>query len=70
MCLGAILWANIEQVYYGCNIQDTDNIGFRDEVFYRVATPEGKAKLLQECERESCLDLFKEYTELDHKQLY
>jgi hypothetical protein len=39
-------------------------------VFYRVATPEGKAKLLQECERESCLDLFKEYTELDHKQLY
>ena len=70
MCLGAILWANIEQVYYGCNIQDTDNIGFRDEVFYRVATPEGKAKLLQECERASCLDLFKEYTELDHKQLY
>ena len=70
MCLGAILWANIDQVYYGCNIQDTDAIGFRDVVFYKVATPEGKAKLLHECERKACLDLFQEYTDLGDKTLY
>lgn len=70
MCLGAILWANIGQVYYGCNIQDTDKIGFRDEVFYRIATPEGKAKLLQEHEREACLELFQEYANIDGKTLY
>ncbi|MBR5897293.1 MAG: nucleoside deaminase, partial [Lachnospiraceae bacterium] len=23
MCLGAILWANIAKVYYGCNVNDT-----------------------------------------------
>lgn len=35
MCYGAILWSNIEKVYYGCNIVDTDIIGFRDDNFYK-----------------------------------
>ncbi len=34
MCRGAILWANIRKVYFGCNISDTDAIGFRDKDFY------------------------------------
>ena len=34
MCLAAILWANISKVYYGCNIVDTETIGFRDLAFY------------------------------------
>jgi len=33
MCLGAILWANIEKVYYGCSVEDTGGIGFRDKKF-------------------------------------
>ena len=32
MCLGAILWSNIKKVYYGCNIVDTEEIGFRDNI--------------------------------------
>ena len=35
MCLAAILWANIDKVYYGCNIFDTEKIGFRDNKFYQ-----------------------------------
>ena len=31
MCLYAILWANIEAVYYGCTIEDNAAIGFRDQ---------------------------------------
>ena len=27
MCLGAILWSNIAEVYYGCDVKDTENIG-------------------------------------------
>ena len=27
MCLAALLWANVEKVYYGCNIFDTEKIG-------------------------------------------
>ena len=33
MCLAAILWANIEKVYYGCTLVDNEMIGFRDEKF-------------------------------------
>jgi guanine deaminase len=41
MCLGAILWANIETVYYGCNLEDTETIGFRDSAFYERAQSQG-----------------------------
>ena len=33
MCLGGILWANIKEVYFGCDRLDTDKIGFRDDIF-------------------------------------
>ena len=28
MCLGAILWAHIDKVYYGCNVKDTEEFIF------------------------------------------
>ncbi|MGY0397845.1 hypothetical protein ACVFZR_12485 [Lacticaseibacillus paracasei] len=30
MCLSAIIWANIKQVYYGNTADDAAAIGFRD----------------------------------------
>ena len=70
MCLGAILWANIRQVYFGCNRLDSDGIGFRDEVFYKYL--EGEADILNASEfgREECLELFEEYKALDTKTSY
>lgn len=35
MCLNAIKWANITQVYYAATRDDADAIGFRDRVFYQ-----------------------------------
>ena len=46
MCRGAIMWANISKVYYGCNVADTDSIGFRDKVFY-----ESEEKFSEELDR-------------------
>ena len=65
MCLGAILWANIGKVYQGCNRNDTDIIGFRDDRFYDHIS--GKVKLLdiEETGREECLKLFKDYNEMN-----
>ncbi len=65
MCLGGILWSNIKHVYYGCNQKDTDSIGFRDEKFYDFFN--GKSEILkqEEFERESCLKLFDDYTNLN-----
>ena len=65
MCRGAILWANIRKVYYGCNINDTDNIGFRDKIFY-----EGENDISEEMEREECLKVFDEYAALKNKKKY
>ena len=34
MCLSAIIWANIKEVYYGCTKNDAANVGFRDNDIY------------------------------------
>ena len=69
MCLGAILWSNISKVYYGCNIVDTENIGFRDKIFYEM-TDEKKKEFIQELDHEKCLELFDEYKSIDDKENY
>ncbi len=69
MCLGAILWANISKVYYGCNIIDTEDIGFRDNKFYNM-TKEEKAEFISELDREECLKLYAEYKSISEKTNY
>ena len=34
MCLAAIYWANIDEVYYANTKKDADKIGFRDDFIY------------------------------------
>ena len=34
MCLSAIVWANIREVYYANSREDTEDIGFRDDKIY------------------------------------
>ncbi len=64
MCLAAILWANIEKVYYGCTLEDSGRIGFRDARFDKLLggfvedLPEG---FLENQDREMCLEVFGEY---------
>ncbi len=69
MCLGAILWANIHKVYYGCTVQDTDKIGFRDEIFYQM-TENGLADFQTELDRKECQELFAEYSDISDKTNY
>ncbi len=65
MCRGAIMWANISGVYYGCTVSDTDKLGFRDEQFY-----EAPADISTQLDREQCLAVFKEYSETENKISY
>ena len=57
MCMGAIKWANISKIYYGCNVKDTDKIGFRDGVFYNE---KHSKDFINEVDREECLKLYEE----------
>ena len=70
MCLGAILWANISRVYFGCNIVDTEEIGFRDKVFYEINESGKKDEIVIELDRKQCLKLFEEYKNIEDKHHY
>ena len=69
MCMGAILWANIGRIFYGCNISDTEDIGFRDKKFYGM-TGQEKSQLMTETDREECLKLYEEYKSISDKKGY
>lgn len=66
MCKGAILWANISKVYYGCTIEDTDKIGFRDQVFYDNWNKEDD--YMSELDRANCLKLFDDYANSENER--
>ena len=63
MCLSAIIWANIKNVYYGCTRKDAAEIGFRDDMIYDYLKGENKKLLdLTEIDREECLKTFERYS--------
>lgn len=70
MCLAAILWANIEKVYYGCKLSDSEKIGFRDAKFDKMmggrsGLPDG---FMEEKDREMCLEVFGKYEKMKAKK--
>ena len=70
MCLAAILWANIDKVYYGCTIEDNAKIGFRDAKFDEMlGGRKNLNNLLEQHDRDLCLSLFNEYNS-SNKTIY
>lgn len=61
MCKCAIMWANINKVYYGCTVDDTAEIGFRDKDFYAQ-----DANSYIQVDRDAAIRLSEEYTALEH----
>lgn len=62
MCLSAIIWANIKEVYYGCTKEDAAKIGFRDEAIYDFIKGKDKTLLnLKQIDREECKKTFEKY---------
>lgn len=70
MCLAAILWANIEKVYYGCRLSDNEEIGFRDAKLNKMM--DGRSNLpegfMEEKDRDLCLSVFEEYEKMEAKR--
>lgn len=62
MCLSAIIWSNIKEVYYGCEKKDAAKIGFRDDIIYNYLNGEKKDLIiLKQIDREDCIKIFEEY---------
>lgn len=69
MCFCAILWSNIDKIYYGCNTKDTEKIGFRDKCFEETISDK-KISMCSEVDREECLKLYEEYNNKKDKISY
>ena len=64
MCLSAIIWANIKDVYYACTRTDAESIGFRDNMIYDyLAGNKNNVIKLHPLDRDACIDTFDRYKE-------
>jgi len=63
MCLGAICWARIKKIYYGCTRDDAARIGFSDADIYKAIAGNLLLVEIENIEREACLELFKAWGE-------
>ena len=62
MCLSAIIWSGIKDVYYACTRTDAENVGFRDNVIYEYLSGEHPDFInLVQIDREDCLDTMEKY---------
>jgi guanine deaminase len=70
MCLGAILWARIKRVYFGCIRKDAARIGFDDRLFYDVIAGRRLKILRRSLLRDECLALFEAWRKKPDKVFY
>lgn len=71
MCLFAIHWANIKNIYYSATSSDIEKIGFRDKNFYDIIKNKKKSKLkIKRLKSKEVEDLLKSYKLDKNKRLY
>jgi guanine deaminase len=72
MCFGAIHWAKIPKLYYGCGREDAAHIGFDDKFIYDVirGTAEKVHVHSAQIDRNECLEAFNEWSKKQDKVNY
>lgn len=61
MCLSAIIWSNIKNVYYACTKKDAADIGFRDDDIYEFIKGNNNMISIKQIDRENCIEIMKQY---------
>lgn len=76
MCLSAIIWANIKNVYYGNTKEDAAEIGFRDDFIYdfisKLSEGEKQSNILElnAMDREQTVETFRKFKNKADKTIY
>lgn len=72
MCLGAIYWAHIDAVYYGCSKEDAAAADFDDSFIYHELSlsPANRAKVMQQLLPHEALEAFRLWDSIPDKKTY
>ena len=73
MCLSAIYWARVSNIYVGALVEDTAKIGFDDSKIYKVIRGENVGDFeipMYNLMREEAVSVQKEYDLMEEKELY
>ena len=72
MCLGAIYWAHLDHIYYGCNRRDAADAGFDDEFIYEELSlaPAERQKMMEVLLPAESLAAFRMWKEKKDKRRY
>lgn len=72
MCLGAIYWAHLDHIYYGCNRRDAADAGFDDEFIYKELSlaPAERQKVMEVLLPDESLAAFRMWKEKKDKRRY
>ena len=71
MCLSAIIWSNIKEVYYGNTKEDAEKIGFRDNFIYEYLKDFSTDIItMKQIDRDETIKVFNEYNDKEDKTIY
>ncbi|NVO20726.1 MAG: nucleoside deaminase [Bacteroidetes bacterium] len=72
MCLGAVMWARINKLYYAANRDDAARAGFDDEVFYtELSLPPDQRQLpVDQLMQDDAIEVFNQWIEKTDKIEY
>lgn len=71
MCLSAIIWSNIKEVYYGNTKEDAEKIGFRDNFIYEYLKEFSTDTItMKQIDRDETIKVFNEFNDKEDKTIY
>ena len=72
MCLSAIIWSNIDKVYYGNTKEDAANIGFRDDYIYDFIKNGNNQRNIEffQIDRDQTINTFDNFMKKEDKTIY
>ncbi len=71
MCLSAIIWANIKEVYYANTRKDSAEIGFRDDMIYEYLYGNNDNVVeINHIESQDALNVFELFKKTEDKNMY
>lgn len=71
MCLSAIIWSNIKEVYFANTKEDAADIGFRDDMIYNYLNKKDNDTInLHHIKNQKAKEIFDDFKKIENKNIY